>query len=194
MASSAAKQEPHDDPFRVVTCRLQRILSLSPAGLYCAGGDFHIDPIRPVPRALITHGHSDHARPGHGRVLATPRRWPSWPSVTERISPGRLKRWPMARRCASTRSTSVSIRRGMSSARRRSGSASAGMFSSCPGDYKRDADPTCALFEPIACHTFITEATFGLPVFRLGQPEAEIDKLLASHRLFPERAASRRRL
>ena len=56
------------------------------------------------------------------------------------------------------------------------------------GDYKNVADPTCAAFELVRCDAFITEATFGLPVFRHGNPEAEIAKLLRSVGLFPERA------
>ncbi len=62
------------------------------------------------------------------------------------------------------------------------------------GDYKDVADPTCAPFELVPCDVFITEATFGLPVFRHGDPDAEIAKLLASVALFPERAPSGRRL
>src|SRR5438045_4141411 len=54
-----------------MSVRPESVLCPSPAGLYCPVGDFHIDPTRPVPRAVITHGHSDHARPGHGAVLAT---------------------------------------------------------------------------------------------------------------------------
>ena len=68
------------------------VLTVTPSGLYCAAGDFHIDPTRRVSRALITHGHSDHARPGHGQVLATQGRWTSCACVSAKHSPGRASR------------------------------------------------------------------------------------------------------
>jgi putative mRNA 3-end processing factor len=163
-------------------------LSLSPAGLYCAAGDFHIDPVSPVPRALITHGHSDHARAGHHTVLATPetlaimaiRYGEAFAETMQPISYGETVRHggvDVSFHPAGHILGSAQIRLDFS-----------GEIVVVSGDYKRDADPTCAAFEPLRCDTFITEATFGLPVFRLGRPEVEIAKLFASHRLFPERA------
>jgi putative mRNA 3-end processing factor len=163
------------------------LVSLTPAGLYCAAGDFHVDPVRPVARALITHGHSDHARAGHGEVLAT--------RETLAI---------MAIRCGANfagRTQAIrygeSIRLGSVTSSFRPaghilGSAqilieAGGTRIVVSGDYKREKDPTCLSFEPIACDTFITEATFGLPVFRHGDAGREIAKLLASRQLFPER-------
>lgn len=164
------------------------ILSLTPAGLYCTAGDFFIDPLRAVPRALITHGHSDHARPGHGEVLATRetlgimalRCGPDFARATQAIKYGdslRLGEVDVSFHPAGHVLGSAQIRL-----------AAPGQIIVVSGDYKREADPTCAPFEPIPCDTFITEATFGLPVFRHSQTTAEIGKLLASRALFPERA------
>lgn len=163
-------------------------LSLSPAGIYCAAGDFFIDPVRPAPRALITHGHSDHARAGHGAVLAT--------RATLDIMAIRLG----SGFAASTQAVAYgeSVRLGaidvsfhpaghvFGSAQIRMADKSCVIVAS--GDYKREPDPTCAPFEPLPCDVFITEATFGLPVFRHSQTAGEIARLLASRQLFPERA------
>ncbi|ACK49239.1 putative mRNA 3-end processing factor [Methylocella silvestris BL2] len=162
-------------------------LSLSPAGVYCAAGDFFIDPLRPVPRALITHGHSDHARPGHGEVLATRetlaimaiRLGPGFAGQTQAIGYGehlRLGSIDVSFHPAGHVIGSAQIR--ISDGR---------TIVVASGDYKREADPTCAGFEPIACDVFITEATFGLPVFRHSRTADEIARLLASQQLFPDR-------
>ncbi len=168
--------------------RAADILTLTPAGLYCTAGDFYIDPLRAVPRALITHGHSDHARAGHGCVLATRetlgimrlRCGEAFAGSTQAVAYGeKLK----------LGGVEVSFHPAghvLGSAQIRLASAAQSVVVS--GDYKREPDPTCAAFEPIACDIFISEATFGLPVFRHAQSMAEIDKLLASRRLFPERA------
>ncbi len=168
--------------------RAADVLTLTPAGLYCAAGDFYIDPLRAVPRALITHGHSDHARAGHGAVLATRetlaimalRCGEGFAGLTQPVAyGGKLK----------LGSVDVSFHPAghvLGSAQIRL--AGAGQVIVVSGDYKRELDPTCAPFEPLTCDTFITEATFGLPVFRHSQSMAEIGKLLASRALFPERA------
>lgn len=163
------------------------LLSLTPAGLYCAAGDFFIDPLRPSPRALITHAHSDHARPGHGEVLATRE---TLALMAIRYGPAFAGRTQSARIGEQIRIGAVDV----------SFHPAGHILGSCQirlaanretwvisGDYKREADPTCAMFEPVACDTFISEATFGLPVFRHSRTGVEIDKLLASLRLFPER-------
>jgi putative mRNA 3-end processing factor len=164
------------------------LLKPTPAGLCCQRGGFHIDPTRAVDRALITHGHSDHARPGHGHVLATQetldlmrlRYGENFAGSTQAISYGETARLNgvaatfhpaghvlgSAQICVEANGTRVVA----------------------SGDYKDVADPTCAPFELIRCDAFITEATFGLPVFRHGDPRAEIGKLLRSVALFPERA------
>ena len=168
--------------------RPEELLCPSPAGLYCRPGRFHIDPVRPVERALITHAHSDHARPGHGAVLAT----------AETIDLMRLRLGENFARTAQAvrygeqvRLDGVTVR--LHPAGHVLGSAqiaveAQGLRIVASGDYKDVADPTCLPFEPLACDVFITEATFGLPVFRHGDAGAEIAKLLRSVALFPERA------
>lgn len=166
----------------------RELVSLTPAGLYCEAGDFHIDPLRPVARALITHGHSDHARAGHDRVLATRE---TLAIMAIRCGANFAAQTQALRYGETIKLGDVSI--SLHPAGHILGSAqiliaSRGARIAISGDYKRESDPTCAGFEPIACDTFITEATFGLPVFRHGDASREIDKLIASQRLFPERA------
>ncbi len=164
------------------------LLCITPAGLHCPQGDFHIDPVRPVPRALITHGHSDHARAGHGAVLATEetlaimalRYGEGFAGATQTAPLGRpitLGGVTVAFRPAGhvLGSAQIAVEAG-------------GCRIVASGDYKRSADPTCRPFEPVPCDVFITEATFGLPVFRHPDVRGEIGKLLASVRLFPDRA------
>ena len=168
--------------------RAEELLQPTPSGLCCPIGAFHIDPVRPVSRALITHAHSDHARSGHRAVLAT----------RETLDMMRL------RYGADFAGTTQAVRYGetvhldgvkvtLHPAGHVLGSAQVAVVAQglrivASGDYKTVADPTCAGFEPVACDVFITEATFGLPVFRHGDPQAEIAKLLRSVALFPERA------
>jgi putative mRNA 3-end processing factor len=163
-------------------------LVLAPEGLYCPPGDFFVDPVRPVPRALITHGHSDHARAGHGTVLATPetlaimavRYGAEFCGTQQPVTPGSR---------VSLGAAEVSFHPAghcLGSAQVRI--ALPGCTIVVSGDYKREADPTCAPFEVVPCDVFVTEATFGLPVFRHSRTDLEIAKLLASRDLFPERA------
>ncbi len=133
-------------------------------GLYCAAGDFYIDPWRPVQRAVITHAHADHARSGSAHYWAAQpglgllqRRLGSKHDIT-----GLNYGEPIA-----FGDVSVSLHPAghiLGSAQVRV--AHAGEVWVASGDYKRDADPTCAAFEVIPCDTFITEATFALPVYR----------------------------
>jgi putative mRNA 3-end processing factor len=172
----------------MIAMQAQELLTSTPAGLYCEVGGFHIDPPVPVPRALITHAHADHARPGHGAVLAT----------AETLDLMRLRygedfaRTTQAARYGETiRIDGIAVT--FHAAGHVLGSAqiaveTAGLRVVASGDYKNVPDPTCAPFVPLACDVFITEATFGLPVFRHGDPMAEIAKLLESVALFPERA------
>jgi putative mRNA 3-end processing factor len=168
--------------------RPEDLLCPSPAGLCCPLGDFHIDPVRPVARALITHGHSDHARPGHGQVLATPE---TLAIMEARMGPGFAGSTQATRYGERLQIGNVAVT--FHPAGHVLGSAQiavegSGLRIVASGDYKRQADPTCAPFEPIACDVFITEATFGLPVFRHPPADGEIAKLLASLAQFPERA------
>ena len=166
--------------------RPQDILTPMPEGLFCKPGGFYIDPVRPVDRAIITHGHSDHARAGHGRVLATPETLDMCGCATGRISraPTQAMNYgdkvtlrtevrlpPAGHVLGSAQISVVRKRRPRGGLRRLQGAP----------------DPTCPPFEPVPCDVFITEATFGLPVFawRAG---AGNDQAAESVAPFPERA------
>ena len=159
-----------------------------PEGLFVEPGAFHIDPVRPVDRAVITHGHADHARPNHRHVLATPETLAIMRQRYGDAAGGVLQPLPYGE---PIRLGAVELR--LVPAGHVLGSAQvvldhAGCRAVVSGDYKRRADPTCAGFEPVPCDLFITEATFGLPVFRHPPPEEELARLFRSLRLFPERA------
>ena len=140
------------------------LVQLRPEGLYCPAGDFHIDPWRPVPRAVITHAHGDHARSGSGRYLC---HRDSVPILEWRLG-GEAPFEPLEYGDAFTRgNTRVSLHPAghiLGSAQVRIEHGDEVWVVS--GDYKRNPDPTCAPFEPLACDAFITEATFGFPVYR----------------------------
>ena len=165
----------------------ESILCPSPAGLYCPPGDFHIDPTRPVARAVITHGHSDHARAGHGAVLATVE---TLAIMQARYGDGFAGAAEAARYGQTIERDGVDIT--LVPAGHVLGSAQAvirckGLTIVVSGDYKRRRDPTCPPFEPVKCDVFVTEATFGLPVFCFPDASEEIAKLLKSVEQFPER-------
>jgi putative mRNA 3-end processing factor len=168
--------------------RPEDILQPTPAGLYCGPGGFHIDPTRPVDKAVITHGHSDHARPGHGSVLATQE---TLDLMGLRYGDNFAGQVQAARYGESLNIGGATVT--FHPAGHVLGSAQVavehgGMRIVASGDYKDVADPTCSPFELVKCDVFITEATFGLPVFRHGDPDGEIAKLMRSVALFPERA------
>lgn len=167
--------------------RFESWLYPSERGFYCAPGDFFIDPHAPVARALITHGHSDHARAGHGAVLSTP----------ETIAVMKVR---MGQACAGAFQKlgyGAAVKIGDVTARLAPaghilGSAQVvidyrGARAVVSGDYKRQDDPTCAPFEVVPCDLFVSEATFGLPVFRHEDAGGEVQKLLRSQLDFPER-------
>jgi putative mRNA 3-end processing factor len=168
--------------------RPAELLTPTPAGLYSPAGGFHIDPTRPVGRALITHGHADHARPGHGAVMATAetlkimavRYGDGFAGATQVAVPGETTAIGDARVAFHPAGHVLGSAQIAVEAK--------GLRIVASGDYKRRADPTCAPFVPVACDIFITEATFALPVFRHPEPAAEIGKLVASLQRFPERA------
>lgn len=158
------------------------------SGLYCPIGDFYIDPVRPVERALVTHGHADHARPGNTYVLATQatldimavRYGEGFAGSTQAVAFGDAVKigdvtvsYHPAGHVLGSAQIAVEHK---------------GLRIVASGDYKRRADPTCEAFEAVPCDVFITEATFGLPVFRHPDDGQEIEKLLASVRQFPERS------
>ena len=167
--------------------RFEDLLCPRPDGLYCPPGDFYIDPVRPVDRAVITHGHADHARAGHGHVAATPE--------TLAIMAARYGEAHAVQVRPMTYGETIE-RDGVSvtlvPAGHVLGSAQVvvrwkGLTMVVSGDYKRRRDPTCPPFEPVACDVFVTEATFGLPVFRHPDDAGEIASLLHSVTQFPER-------
>lgn len=132
--------------------------------MYCAAGDFYIDPRRPVPRAVLTHAHSDHARPGHGRAIVA--------LDGVRVFRSRLgEKAPLEPVAYGEAVTIDGVRVSLHPAGHILGSAQVrvefrGEVWVASGDYKTVPDPTCAAFEAVRCHHFITEATFGLPVYR----------------------------
>ena len=163
-------------------------LKLLPQGLFCEPGGFFIDPLRAVDRAVITHAHSDHARPGHRHVLAS----------HETLALMRARMGP--ERAGETQQPlgwnevlhidGVELR--LLPAGHVLGSGQVAMTwrgsrAVVSGDYKRQPDPTCRGFEPLSCDVFVTEATFALPVFHHPPADHEIARLLASVALFPER-------
>lgn len=142
----------------------------TPQGLYCPAGGFHIDPWRPVARALITHAHADHARPGHGHYLAA--------ASGEHVLRARLGSIALQTLAYGERITLNGVAVSLHPAGHVLGSAQvrlehAGRVWVVSGDYKLGPDATCAPFEPVRCDVFITESTFGLPVYRWS-PQAEV--------------------
>ncbi len=155
-------------------------------GLYCPAGDFFIDPVRPVAKALITHGHADHARAGHGAVLATRQtldimalRYGAEFAQTQQAAEGAVRIGDVtvsfhpaghvlgsAQICVAAQGGRVVV----------------------TGDYTRTPNAACAPWEPVPCDILVTEATFALPVFCHPDPMGEIAKLLESVAKFPERA------
>ncbi len=140
------------------------IIQLTPAGLFCPDGGFHIDPWLPVERAVITHAHSDHARPGMGSYLCSEG---SEPLLRARLGDAaRIEALAYGKRLRMGSAT-VSLHpaghvAGSAQVRIEAG----GQVAVIAGDYRLQPDPTCAPFEPLRCHLFVTESTFGLPVYR----------------------------
>lgn len=157
-----------------------------PWGIKIVPADCWIDPARPVNEALVTHGHSDHARGGHGRTVATPATLaimgvrygvdagavPIPYGETVQLKGGVAATWLPAGHVLGSAQILLEHR---------------GERVIVTGDFKRRPDPTCAPFAPTACDILITEATFGLPVFRHPPVEAEIARLLAARAANPER-------
>ncbi len=146
------------------------VLSFTESGIYCAAGEFHIDPWRPVERALITHGHADHARWGHKRYMATQA---AAPVMRHRLGDIRLQTVRYGE-VVTIGGAEVSFH----PAGHVPGSAQirvsvGGEVWVASGDYKVVPDGLSEPFEPVPCHAFITECTFGLPVFTW-PPQREI--------------------
>jgi putative mRNA 3-end processing factor len=156
-------------------------------GLYCEPGDFFIDPAWPTQRAVITHGHGDHARANNKHVLATAETIAIMQSRFGEEAGGSLQalRYGEAIALGDVGVTLVPAGHVLGSAQVLLEHGGSRVVVS--GDYKRRPDPTCPPFEPQRCDVFVTEATFGLPVFRHPPDAQEIGRLLHSLRLFPER-------
>ena len=142
---------------------LDDLVVLRPEGLYCPAGDFHIDPWRPVPRAVITHGHGDHARSGMGFYHCS--------SDSVPILRWRLGEVPLQAHAYGESFTLGRVHVSLHPAGHVLGSAQVRIDDGtqvwvASGDYKRQPDPTCIPFEVVRCDTFITEATFALPIYR----------------------------
>ena len=155
-----------------------------PEGIYVRPADAWIDPSQPKPRALVTHGHADHARGGHGAVWATPE---TLAIMDCRYGPqaGRPVQYGEGVRLGEVEVSFVPAGHVLGSAQIVMDFAGERVVVS--GDYKRRPDPTCAPFEPVPCDIFVTEATFGLPVFRHPDTGSEMDRLLARLHANPER-------
>jgi putative mRNA 3-end processing factor len=139
-------------------------------GLYCVPGQFYIDPWRPVDRAVITHAHGDHARTGHGHYLAAS---PSVNILKSRLGDINIEGLAYGQQLVHNGVT-ISLHPaghvlGSAQVRMECG----GEVWVASGDYKVEPDATCAPFEPVRCHTFITESTFGLPIYRW-DPQQEV--------------------
>ncbi len=148
----------------------QDLVVQKPEGLYCPAGDFYIDPWRPVPRAVITHAHSDHARIGHGHYLAAA---PAEGVLRVRLGEVNLQTLPYGEEIEH-HGVVLSLHPaghvlGSAQVRLEHG----GQVWVASGDYKVAPDATCDPFEPVRCDVFITESTFGLPIYRWA-PDAEL--------------------
>src|SRR5688572_12980014 len=147
------------------------------AGLYCAAGGFHIDPWRPVDRAVITHAHGDHLTPGSRAYLCS--------EASVRLVALRLGAdAPVSSVPYGEQVTLDGVRVSLHPAGHILGSSQVrvehqGEVWVASGDYKRQPDPTCAPFEPQRCHAFITEATFALPVFHWDPPDVTVTEMIA---------------
>ena len=151
------------------------LIVLRPEGLYCPVGDFHIDPWRPVARAVITHAHADHARRGHGAYLAT--------AVSDGVLRARLGSIALQGVAYGEAVHMNGVRVSLHPAGHVLGSAQVrvelqGRVWVASGDYftsghTNDTNTTCAPFEPVRCDCFITESTFGLPIYRW-RPQVDV--------------------
>ena len=148
----------------------------SERGLYCPEGGFHLDPLLPVERAVLTHAHGDHARAGSSSYLCTPE---TAVLLRRRLEGARIETLPYGERLR-VGGVTVSLHPAghmLGSAQVRiEGGSGVWVLS---GDYKREPDPTCPPFEPLRCDAFITEATYALPLFRWDDPSAVAREIVA---------------
>jgi len=152
------------------------VIADSPQGLYCPAGAFHLDPLLPVERAVVTHAHGDHARAGSASYLCTPE---TGALLRRRLlgAPVETLRYGERRRIGDVTVSLHPAGHMLGSAQVRiEGPAGVWVVS---GDYKREADPTCAPFEPLPCDVFVSEATYALPLFRWDDPAAVASEIVA---------------
>lgn len=152
------------------------LLTMTDAGLYCPDGGFHIDPWKPTERAVLTHAHADHCRPGSASYVVC--------ADGEAVFRTRLGRADVRTLRYGERMSVNGVTVSLHPAGHVLGSAQVrvergGEVAVVSGDYKLDADPTCAPFEPVRCHLFVTESTFGLPIYRWPRPQDVADDLNA---------------
>lgn len=150
-------------------------LRLTRSGLYCPAGDFYIDPWRPVERAVITHAHADHARPGSKRYLCST---PGRPVLAHRMPRDAVIDTLGYGQSQPIGDATVTLY----PAGHLLGSAQVcvevdGYRTVVTGDYKADADPTCRGYEPVACDELITESTFALPIYRWRDSASVLDEI-----------------
>jgi putative mRNA 3-end processing factor len=169
--------EPHDDtPLETNPDRWSfMLLRLTDQGLYCVAGDFHVDPWRPVGRAVVTHAHGDHALPGSASYLGA--------AEGERLLRTRLGPDARIRTVGYGERVDMNgVKVSLHPAGHILGSAQVriehrGEVWVVSGDYKAEADPTCTPFEPVRCNTFVTESTFGLPIYRWPPQDEVLDSI-----------------
>lgn len=155
---------------------MPELLEVRKAGFYCPAGDFYIDPWRPVERAVVTHCHSDHARWGCGSYLTSEE---GEEVVRARVGEkAQIETLPYGRAIEINNGVRVSLH----PAGHILGSAQVrleyrGRVTVVAGDYKLDDDSTCTSFEPVECNCFVTETTFGLPIFRWPAQEEVFDAI-----------------
>lgn len=190
MNASKQKAAPKNSDIgpKAFTSAAERWMQVRPQGLYCKPADCYIDPHDAVGRAIITHGHGDHARSGHGEVLATPETLAIM--QTRYYLDVETLQTPLVYHARHDLGGGAVL--WFAPAGHILGSAQAvieydGSRVVISGDFKRHPDPTCAPFEVVPCDVFITEATFALPVFKHPKLEDEIQKLMRSMAIMPER-------
>lgn len=156
---------------------MDNLLERTPDGLYCAAGDFYVDPWNPVARAVISHAHRDHLCPGSKHYLSA--------RPCEALLRARAGADAAIESAGYGAPVDINgVRLSFHPAGHILGSAQVriehhGEIWVVSGDYKLAADPTCPSFEPVQCHTFVTESTFGLPIFRWPEPTEVLEEVNA---------------
>jgi len=155
---------------------VDELLAEKPEGLQCAVGGFHVDPRLPVPFAVVTHAHADHATPGCGQYLCAA---PSLPLLRHRLggeAPIEGVPYGEQRALGEVRLSFHPAGHVLGSAQVRIEHDSSVWVAT--GDYKREPDPTCPPFEPLPCDVLVTEASYALPIFRWDDPREVMGDIL----------------